>query len=231
MSALHTMQPDALRPAPSFAVIPGAQVQQVLETREKRILEIVEAAYMLHCSGDSVNPPSFFLRFEDRPTSRIIALPSSLGGGVGVDGLKWISSFPENVSSGIPRASAVLILNDRETGYPIACLEGSIVSATRTAAFAALAARRLTDPSSPPRRIGFFGTGLIARYVHDFLMRTGWWFDEIGVHDLSAESAVGFSDYLQRSGSAGPLVIHEDPEQLIRSSDLVVFATVAGRPH
>src|SRR5215213_3164021 len=103
-------------------------------------MELVEATYRVHAEGDSVNPPSYFLRFPDRPTARIIALPASIGGSVRVDGLKWVSSFPENVASGIPRASAVLILNDHDTGYPIACLESSIISATRTAASAALAA-------------------------------------------------------------------------------------------
>ena len=119
---------------PSFAVISGAQVQHALQGREKQIVELVEAAYRLHGAGDSVNPPSYFLRFPDRPSSRIIALPASIGGQVRVDGLKWISSFPENVAAGIPRASAVLILNDHDTGYPFACLESSIISATRTAA-------------------------------------------------------------------------------------------------
>ena len=95
----------------------------MLQGREKEIVELVEATYRLHGAGDSVNPPSYFLRFPDRPSSRIIALPASIGGPTRVDGLKWISSFPENVAAGIPRASAVLILNDHDTGYPFACLE------------------------------------------------------------------------------------------------------------
>ena len=103
---------------PPFAVISGAQVQQALAGRERQITELVEETYRLHGAGDSVNPPSYFLRFPDRPSDRIIALPASIGGKVRVDGLKWISSFPENVAAGIPRASAVLILNDPTPATP-----------------------------------------------------------------------------------------------------------------
>ncbi|MGW3956960.1 2,3-diaminopropionate biosynthesis protein SbnB [Streptomyces sp. NPDC004752] len=218
-------------PAPGFAVIPGAQVQQTLAGREREITDLVEATYRLHGAGDTVNPPSYFLRFPDRPSSRIIALPASVGGPAQVDGLKWISSFPENVTSGLPRASAVLILNDHATGYPFACLESSIISATRTAASAALAADWLSRNRSRPTRIGFFGTGLIARYIHTFLAGTGWSFETIGVHDLSADSTAGFCGYLRQSGATGEVVVHDSAEDLIRSSDLVVFATVAGTPH
>ena len=45
--------------------------------------------------------------------------------------------------------------------------------------------------------------GLIARYIHTFLAGTGWSFDEIGVHDLSADSAAGFRGYLEQSGERG----------------------------
>ena len=142
-------------------------------------------------------------RFPDRPSSRIIALPASIGGALRVDGLKWIASFPENVAAGLPRASAVLILNDHETGYPFACLESSIISATRTAALAASAADWLCasrDGRGRPRpaRVGFFGTGLIARYIHTFLAGTGWSFDQIGVHDLAVGKYV--YDEVTRSG-------------------------------
>ncbi|MEE4543029.1 2,3-diaminopropionate biosynthesis protein SbnB [Streptomyces sp. V4-01] len=219
------------RTAPPFAVIPGDQVQHTLRGREKHLVEVVEDAYRLHGAGDTVNPPSSFLRFPDRASSRMIALPASLGGPDRVDGLKWISSFPENVAAGIPRASAVLILNDPVTGYPFACLESSIISASRTAASAVAAADRLSRGRPRPPRVGFLGTGLIARYVHTFLEGTGWSFDDIGVHDLSADSAAGFRTYLEQSGTAARITVHHSPEDLIRRSDLVVLATVAGEPH
>ncbi|WP_328493234.1 2,3-diaminopropionate biosynthesis protein SbnB [Streptomyces sp. NBC_00414] len=229
--AAQTAEAPATLTAPPFSVVSGTQVQQALEGRESQIVDLVETVYRLHGAGDSVNPPSYFLRFPDRPSSRIIALPASIGGDVRVDGLKWISSFPGNTASGLPRASAVLILNDHDTGYPFACLESSIISAVRTAASAALAADRLSRGRTRPARVGFVGTGLIARYIHTYLAATGWSFEETGVYDLSADSAAGFSGYLERSGAKGRTTVHDSAESLVRSSDLLVFATVAGAPH
>ncbi|MFE2564759.1 2,3-diaminopropionate biosynthesis protein SbnB [Streptomyces mirabilis] len=235
---MTTVRSTALEPVmsqphlvPTFAVISGAQVQHALQDREKQIVDLVEATYHLHAAGESVNPPSYFLRFPDRPTARIIALPASIGGPAPVDGIKWISSFPDNVQAGIPRASAVLILNDHDTGYPFACLESSIISATRTAASAALAADHLTRNRLRPTRIGFFGTGLIARYIRTFLTALGWSFEETGVYDLSGDSAASFRDHVQQSDATGHVTVHESAEAVIRSSDLVVFATIAGEPH
>jgi 2,3-diaminopropionate biosynthesis protein SbnB len=233
-STMPTAEPSPMSgPAsvPPFAVIPGNQVDSMLRGRETQVVELVEATYRMHSAGQTVNPPSFFLRFPDRPSSRIIALPASIAGSARVDGVKWISSFPENVTAGIPRASAVLILNDYDTGYPFACLESSIISATRTAASATLAADRLSRGRPRPRRAGFVGAGLIARYIATFLTATGWSFDEIAVHDLSAQSAEGLRGHLDRAGAAGRVSVHDTAEEVIRSSDLLVFATVAPRPY
>ncbi len=82
-----------------------------------------------------------------------------------------------------------------------------------------------------PTRVGFIGTGLIARYIHTFLAGTGWVFDEIGVHDTSAESAAGFYEHLRRTDRPARITVSHSAEQVIRSSDLVVFATVASQPH
>jgi ornithine cyclodeaminase len=216
---------------PSFCVIGGGQVAAILSGRERETVALIEETYRVHGAGDSVNPPSYFLRFPDRPSSRIIALPASVGGTVSVDGIKWISSFPENVAAGLPRASAVLILNDPRTGYPFACLESSIISAVRTAASAAAAADWLSRDRSRPTRVGFIGTGLIARYIHTYLAASGWEFESVGVHDLSASSAAGFRGYLEGSGATSRVEVHDDPESLIRTCDLIVFATVAAAPY
>lgn len=216
---------------PAFAVISGAQVHEAVAGREERVVAMVEAAYRLHGEGRTINPDSYFLRFPDRPSDRIIALPASVKGDVGVHGIKWISSFPGNVARGFPRASAVLILNDAETGYPFACLESSIISAARTAASAALAAASIADRRGDrPRRVGFVGGGLIARYIHTYLAGTGFAFDELAVHDLSPEHAAGFKGYLERT-EKGDVTVHDTAESLVRSCDLIVFATVAGEPH
>lgn len=217
--------------APSFGVVGGAEVARALAGRHREVVALVEAAYRAHGAGQTVNPPSYFLRFPDRPSSRIIALPASIGGRTRVDGLKWISSFPDNIATGLPRASAVLILNDPDTGYPLACLEASIISAARTAASAALAADRLTAPGPRPRRVGFVGAGLIARFIHEYLAGTGWEFEEVGVHDLSPEYARALADVVEQRGGGPRVRVHTGLEDLVRASDLVVFATTAGEPH
>lgn len=210
---------------PQFAVIGGDVVAGTLAGRHAEVQDVVRRAYLAHAAGRSVNPPSYFLRFPDRPEARIIALPASLGDSFEVAGLKWISSFPGNLERDLPRASAILVLNDLATGYPLACLESSIISATRTAASAVLAAGALHAGRDRPRRVTFFGAGLIARYVAEHFAGTGWSFEQVGVFDLNPAYAA------KLAGSIGGAVTFADPETAVRSSDLVVFATTAGTPH
>ena len=125
-------------------MVPGPTVKHVIDDNKQEVFDAVETAYSLHGSGTQLNPDSYFLRYPDKPSSRIIAFPAHLGGAVQKSGIKWISSFPENRNSNLARASAVLILNDPTTGYPVACIEASLISATRTAASAALAAENIS---------------------------------------------------------------------------------------
>jgi ornithine cyclodeaminase len=210
-----------------FQVVPEPVVVDVLGSSRGAVLAAVEAAYLAHDAGDAVNPPSHFLRFPDRPASRIIALPAYLGGEVGLPGIKWISSFPSNHELGLPRASAVLLLNDDRTGRPIACLEASHISAARTAASAALAARALRSRNGPVT-VGFVGAGVIASTIAEFLHHTGLPVTRFVCHDLVTERA---EQFVNCAGKNWPGLGEVVGLETALGCEVVVFATTAAEPY
>lgn len=210
-----------------FQIVPHAVVVDALNGSRDAVLAAVEGAYLAHDRGETVNPSSHFLRFPDRPADRIIALPAYLGGDVGVPGIKWISSFPGNHEIGLPRASAVLLLNDDRTGRPVACLEAAHISAARTAASAALAVRALR-PRGGPVSVGFIGTGVIARTIADFLRHTELPVAGFVCHDLVPERAARFVSDADRHWPGAGDVAELDAAL---GCDVVVFATTAGKPY
>ncbi len=214
-----------------LSIINGRTVFDVVHARRAECIEVVRRAYLAHARGQSVNPDSYFLRFPEKPDCRIIALPAFLGDGFHVAGLKWIASYPGNVRRGFPRASAVLVLNDYETGYPFAILESSIISAARTAASAALAAYWLNGRCRRARVLGIVGTGFIARYVYDFLLDTGWAIEEVCLYDSSPAESEKFGSTACRLERHRAVTVSPDAAELVRASDLILFTTVATQPH
>ncbi len=214
---------------PDFHLVPGTAIASLLAGAHADVMAVVAEAYRLHAGRDSVNPDSYFLRFKDKPSARIIALPAFLGGRFQRAGLKWISSFPANTASNIPRASAVLILNDYENGYPLACLESSLISAHRTAASAALAAEALSARGRTCEQLAVVGAGTIARQVLEYLVSASWQIGSVKVYDTKPEDAQRLCAWLRAKGIAAEAV--HGLEDACATADLVVFATTAGEPH
>lgn len=212
----------------SFHVVDGTVTQEMIAASPSTILELVRDTYLLHHKGGTVNPNSYFLRFPDNPTARIIALPAHLAGDQPVSGLKWIASYPSNVARNVPRASAVLVLNDAETGYPFALLEASQISAARTAASAALAVETLS-PGDRPRTVLFVGAGVIGRTVSDFLAARDLSVQECLVHDHVDAYAETFASYL-RDTHGWAARSASDVDSAIAAADLIVLATTAPTP-
>jgi ornithine cyclodeaminase len=210
-------------------ILKGHEVLSLLEGREPELLRAVRLAYESHAAGNSSLPHSTFLRFPSDERNRIIALPAYLGDGFGVAGIKWVSSFPGNLDLGRDRASAVIILNSVRTGQPEAVIEGSVISAKRTAASAALAAQTL-QTGGREANVGIVGCGLInfeiARHVRAACPEVS----AFTVFDLDPERARQFAEKCrgQLGVEAG---VAADLGALLRGSRLVSFATTAVRPH
>ncbi len=215
-------------------ILGAAEVEAALSGRELDVIDTVRRAYEAHAAGLSSLPHSMFLRFPDNASDRIIALPGYLGDGFEIAGLKWIASVPGNVERGIDRASAVVIINDRATGRPKAILEGSIISARRTAASAALAGKVLHGETAP-EAIGVVGCGPIAFEIVRSL-RAVWPGSASNtarflVFDLNPLRAAEFCARCAALHPCATFEVAATQDDLLATSPVVAFATTAGTPH
>jgi ornithine cyclodeaminase len=201
-----------------------------LNGQEQELIEIVRRAYQAHASGASSLPHSTFLRFPQDESNRIIALPAYLGQEFGVAGVKWVSSFPGNLNQGIDRASAVVILNSTQTGRPQAILEGSIISAKRTAASAALAARVFHN-GGQRTNLGVVGTGLINFEIVKSLVAGGPRLQTIVAFDIDHERARQFKRKCLEHFRQIDVCIESDIDNVLKRCSLISFATTASRPY
>jgi len=210
-------------------IIGAPEVEAALKGREKCVLDAVQKAYETHSRGASSLPHSSFLRFPDSDTDRIICLPAYLGGDYQLAGVKWIASMPDNVASGMERASAVMILNNRVTGRPEAVIEGSIISKQRTAASAALASRVLAP--GEPEAIGFVGCGPINTAVAQFLTIVWPNVSRLLAFDLDPARAEAFGVALLALRPGADFRVAASLEEVLSECPMVTFGTTTITPY
>lgn len=209
-------------------ILKADEVGRLLENKENEIMNIVSDTYSLHTKGMSSLPHSIFLRFPEDNLNRIIGLPSYLGGEKSVAGMKWISSFPKNIENGIERASAVTILNNIENGRCEAIMEGAAISAKRTAASAALAAKILHG-NIKETSLGLVGCGRINYEIMCFIVSAFPNIKKIFLYDLLNERARNFSKYFEKDKFNVEIVNYID--DIFTNTHLISFATTAGVPY
>jgi ornithine cyclodeaminase len=214
----------------SLLLLRGEEVRELLTGREAEVMEAVGRAYLAHGEGDSSLPHSTFLRFPDDPGSRIIALPAYVGGPFRIAGMKWIASFPRNLEAGVDRASAAIILNSADTGRPLAIMEGSIVSAQRTAASAALAAAHL-HRGLPAARVGLVGCGPIGFEIVRLLRVVFPELRGLLLFDLDPARAEYFGARCREEFGPLDVEVAGSTRDLLASVPLAAFATTALQPH
>ncbi|HEY6331114.1 MAG TPA: 2,3-diaminopropionate biosynthesis protein SbnB, partial [Blastocatellia bacterium] len=209
-------------------ILTGSDIEQLLLGREQELLQTVRGAYEAHARKHTSVPHSVFLRFPDDARSRIIALPAYLGEDFQVAGIKWVSSFPGNLSRGLDRASAVMLLNSTLTGRPEAMMEASIINAKRTAASAALAAEHLIQ-NRQIHRAGIVGCGPINFETVRFLTAVLPSLRALLIYDTDTQRAKQFK--LACEQFAEDIQIASELQTVLHGSQLVSFATTAGVPY
>jgi ornithine cyclodeaminase/alanine dehydrogenase len=143
-------------------------------------------------------------------------------------GIKWVSGFPGNHARGLPYISGLLILNDPQTGLPVSVMDCVWITAMRTAAATAVAARRLARPDSAV--LGVLGCGVQGR-THVEALQVLFPLQRVLAYDTNPEAARSFAEEITARFSIEVRQV-ATPHQAVSGCDLVVTAgPILKQPH
>lgn len=160
----------------------------------------------------------------DGPDRRFMAMVAYLGGRFNVAGEKWYGSNTTNKQKGLPRSILMIMLNDAETGAPIALMSANQVSAIRTGAIPGVGARHLARKNS--KVCGLIGAGPISKSCFMSIVDELKELDTVKVYDVFPEYGEKLVKWIKETY---PQIKHcelvDSLEKAVRGSDVVNSAT------
>jgi len=199
----------------------------------KMAIDDMRRLFLLHYNGATIVPHKLSLRWGDLKSEsrigRINAMPGYVGGDVNVAGIKWVSSKPDNpLKRGLPRASALIILNDPETLFPVAVMDGTLISAMRTGAVTGLAAMYLCREDASI--LALIGAGVQAHTQLMAVKSVRPSVREVRVFDLNLARSDAFIE-TERNNYPDVLFVKAlSAETAVRDADIVITVTTSMEP-
>jgi 2,3-diaminopropionate biosynthesis protein SbnB len=196
-------------------------------------VEALRGALALHAEGSTAQPLKPYLRWrrDGHIADRIIAMPGYVGGEHAMAGIKWIGSKHDNPTTrGIPRASAVIVLNDPETHFPVAIMEGGEISGMRTAGVTVLACEYLARQGF--ESVALVGCGFIGRLHALGLLESFAAIERVHLYDQDPRAARALAQELgQLRRERLTVTAAETAEEAVSHGEVVVPCTVTARPY
>lgn len=123
----------------------------------------------------------------DGPDRRFMAMPAYLGGRFRATGVKWYGSNMENRKRGLPRSIHVFVLNDTDTGAPLAIMSANLLSAYRTAAVPNVGTKYLARQDV--ETVAVIGPGVMGKSTFEGLIELRPGIRHVKLKGRSADSA------------------------------------------
>jgi ornithine cyclodeaminase/alanine dehydrogenase len=143
-------------------------------------------------------------------------------------GVKWVSGFPENYKRGLPYINGLLILNDPETGVPVSVMDCVWITAMRTAAATAVAARRLARSDSTV--LGILGCGVQGR-TNTEALKVLFPLERVMAYDVLPDAVESFGQFVTTELDLEVVPVNH-PRDAVTGCDLVVTAgPILKQPH
>lgn len=144
-------------------------------------------------------------------------------------GIKWVSGYPENYKKGLPYITGLIILNDTETGLPIAVMDCIWITTQRTAAATAVSAKYLARPDS--ETVGILGAG-VQGFSNLDALKALFPIKRVVVYDIVPEQ---MEIYEKKVSDAWPdieIIKVREPEKAVKGLDIIVTAgPILLKPH
>jgi len=162
-----------------------------------------------------------------RPDAFIHAMPAYIPA-LESAGLKWVSGYPENQKLGLPYIAGLLILNDPETGIPLAVMDCVWITAKRTGAASAVAAKYLAHPDSEV--VGILGCGVQGRSNLEAL-NVLFPLKKVMAYDVNSQVQRSYVEEMSEQFGLEVVPV-EDPRQAVSGCNIVVTAgPILKAPH
>ena len=186
------------------------------------IIEALERAFLEKGHGRTEMPPKPGIHPGPPGNDNFIHAMPALIGATGAAGMKWVSGFPGNMGKGLPYISGLLILNDAETGLPKAVMDATWITAKRTGAATAVAAKRLAKPGAAT--LGILGCGVQARTNLEALAVALPSLAEVRAYDIHPERSRAYADEQRRRYPELRFTPVDEPRRAVEGCDVVVTA-------
>ena len=189
------------------------------------IIDALEIAFAEHGRGNVEMPPKPGV--HSRPDAFIHAMPAYIPSLDSI-GVKWVSGYPQNQDRGLPYISGLLVLNDADTGLPLAVMDCTWITAKRTGAASALAAKYLARPDS--QTLGVLGCGVQGRSNLEAL-HVLFPLKRVIAYDHRPSNALSFAAEMEEKYGLS-VTVARTPQEAVTGCDLVVTAgPILHTPH
>ncbi|MDH7563660.1 MAG: ornithine cyclodeaminase family protein [Candidatus Bathyarchaeota archaeon] len=184
----------------------------------EEIIKAVENAFREKAAGKVEMPPKPGI--HPRKDAFIHAMPAFLKE-TNSAGMKWVSGFPENPKRGLPYVSGLIVLNDTETGFPICVMDCTWVTAKRTGAATAVAAKCLANRDA--EKLEILGCGAQGRSNLEALLAICRSLKELRAYDVNKEN---LGRYVKEMTAKHGVHVApaESPRQTVEDCDIVASA-------
>lgn len=208
-------------------------MKQCVEVMEDLLVTLQKGDYVM--GGKNHNSHGCMVTFPDKPEfpgmpqnadeRRFMAMPAYLGGRYQLAGMKWYGSNMDNKQKGLPRSILMMMLNDKDTGAPLALMSANLVSSYRTGGIPGVGAKYLARKDA--KTVAVVGSGVMGKTSLSAFVSVCPGLDTLKIKGRGQKSLSSFIAFVQKEcPQIKNISVCETVEEAVRDSDIVSMTTV-----